>query len=120
MLQVGTKIENFAKNKPNVLNLYLISISNSIISSAPQCDHYQFILAMTGTIFINSIHVTHMLRILFWGDLLFSLDLFWKHIVTHYRILMLPWKTYKTSSLIMHKAPAKNLIYKLYKPWSYA
>lgn len=71
MLQVGTRIENFAKNKPNVLNLYLISISYSIISSAPQCDHYQFILAMTGTIFINSIHVTHMPRILFWGDLLF-------------------------------------------------
>ena len=65
MLLAGSQDENFAKNKPNVLKLYLISISSQIISSAPQCDHYQFILTMTGTIFINSIHVTHMPRILY-------------------------------------------------------
>ena len=38
------KNKNVANTKPRILNLYLISISSKLISSAPQCDHYQFIL----------------------------------------------------------------------------
>ena len=115
-----SKIEILLFKKSNVWSLYLISISNHIISSAPQCDHYQFILTMTGTIFINSIHVTHLPRILCWDDLLSII--FYNFNETPKKLSRHQGKSgiQNTGSLIMHKAPAKNLIYKLYKLWSYA